>query len=99
TRFSRDWSSDVCSSDLGDFTGALALDVLVHHGHRRFGEDRQRRRDDLEVVAALFLERQEGLVLPRQQHVADLVVDEGDGRATGRSEERRVGKEERWGGE
>src|SRR5690606_40533857 len=27
TRFSRDWSSDVCSSDLGDSTAAIAPEI------------------------------------------------------------------------
>src|SRR5690606_35018189 len=67
---------------LGYLAGALAVDVGIHHAHRRLGKDRQRRGNDLEVVTALFLQRQEGFVFPGQQHIADAVVDEGDGRAT-----------------
>ena len=67
---------------LGYLAGALAVNVGIHHAHRRFGKDRQRRGNDLEVVTALFLQRQEGFVFPGQQHIADAVVDEGDGRAT-----------------
>src|SRR2546422_8922716 len=31
TRCSRDWSSDVCSSDLWDYSGGLQTDLVVHH--------------------------------------------------------------------
>ncbi|MNE94185.1 hypothetical protein D3C80_1921220 [compost metagenome] len=63
---------------------AFLVGILVDHGHRWLGEDRQRRHDDFELVAAaVFLQRQEGFVFPGQQHVALTVVDEGDGRATG----------------
>ena len=40
-----------------------------------------RRHDDLELVGAEFVERQEGLVLPGEQHVADAALGEGGGRA------------------
>src|SRR5690606_40489044 len=32
TRFSRDWSSDVCSSDLGDYQNMVAVDGVVGSG-------------------------------------------------------------------
>src|SRR3989449_10126730 len=52
TRCSRDWSSDVCSSDLG----GLALRVeagrgLVEDQDARIGEDRPRNRDPLALAA------------------------------------------------
>src|SRR3546814_6413026 len=61
-----DWSSDVCSSDLRDL---------------RLGEDRNRRYDDLELVIAELLAREEGFVLPGQQHVAETALHEGRRRA------------------
>ena len=65
----------------GDLGVALFLGVLVHNGHRRFRQDRQGRHDDVELVgAAVFLQGQERLVFPCQQHVTLAVVDEGNGR-------------------
>src|SRR5690606_39991459 len=86
TRFSRDWSSDVCSSDLdeaeeravllplllGDRVAALELDVGVRAGGGEI-EDPRRAAEDRD----LRLQRFDARVR---------VVDE-------RSEERRVGKE------
>src|SRR5690606_40364276 len=40
TSFSRDWSSDVCSSDLGGAGGLLAASGALH---RQRGDDRRRR--------------------------------------------------------
>ncbi|MNY05567.1 hypothetical protein D3C86_1382920 [compost metagenome] len=66
----------------GDLLVALFLGILVNHRHRWFGENRQRRHDDVELVgAALFFQGQEGFVFPGQQYVALTVVDEGNGRA------------------
>src|SRR5690606_11073649 len=65
----------------GDFFVALFLGVLVVDSDRRLSQNRQRRYDDVELVcAAVFFQRQEGFVFPRQQHIALTVVDEGDGR-------------------
>src|SRR5690606_39455200 len=85
TRFSRDWSSDVCSSDLGQVqwgpwgadVGHEAVEIAVHLvlGEVDVAVDRVHRR---------------GLMLEYPQRRA------GNGRAQAlRSEERRVGKEER----
>src|SRR5882757_1285760 len=65
----------------GDGTGAFFIGNLVDDGERRFREDRQRRRHDLEFVLAEFALRQKRLVLPRQQHVANAALDERHGRA------------------
>ncbi len=61
----------------------MAIDVLVDDGHRRFRQDRGRGIDDLEFVAALFFQRQLGLVFPAEQHVADPALHEGGGRTSG----------------
>src|SRR6185312_9532724 len=69
----------------GDFLSILCIPVLqiglrsgsralfigngVDDGERRLGQDRRRRRDDLELVLAEFAERQEGFVLPGDQHI------------------------------
>src|SRR5690606_1983935 len=60
---------------------ALAVDVLVHHRHRRLGQDRQRRDDDVELVGPEFLQGQERLVFPGQQHIADAALDKRGGGA------------------
>ena len=46
-------------------------------------------RDDVELVGSEFLDGEERLVLPGQQHVADAALDEGDGRAAGAGVEHR----------
>src|SRR5437762_1606517 len=60
--------------------GALRIDDLVDHSDRRLSEDTFARRHDLEFIAAEFLERQEGFVLPGEQDIADAAFDEGHGR-------------------
>ena len=57
--------------------GALLVHHLVDDRDRGLGENRERRRDDLEPVLAEFVDRQIGLVFPRQQHIADISLDEG----------------------
>src|SRR5690606_40336871 len=83
TRFSRDWSSDVCSSDLRDsaacLLGCLYLSRRRQPG-RRAGGGRQ---GDVRAQAA-----------PQEGH-RKLIRISGPVRAGGRSEERRVGKEGR----
>jgi len=46
----------------GDLARALGVDVAVDQRHGRLGEDRQRRRDDVELVLAEFLAGEEGVV-------------------------------------
>src|SRR5690606_39370336 len=90
TRFSRDWSSDVCSSDLrrggarrvaGEGTvgvgAGLEGDVLVGRADRALGQG-------LELVVALAGEIDLGLAV---------AVEVVAGDPHPRSEERRVGKE------
>src|SRR5690606_39832934 len=85
TRFSRDWSSDVCSSDLDRFRGQSA---------RRTFQERallSRYSSKLEQVA---LALQQGA--PVERACADLLSSPGVARCyllDARSEERRVGKE------
>jgi hypothetical protein len=51
-------------------------------------------RDDVELVRTQFLQRQQGFVLPGQQHVADAALDEGGGGAArARVQHRHVGKQ------
>ncbi len=66
---------------LGNGAGAALVDHLVDHRHRRLGENGERGRDDVELVGAEFLHRQIGLVLPGDQHVAEIALDEGGGGA------------------
>ena len=80
---------EVLEIGLGDLARALLVDVLVDQRDRRLGLDRGRRHDDVELVGAEFVERQEGLVLPGEQHVADAALGEGGGRAAGAGIEHR----------
>ena len=68
---------------LGDFARSLGVDIAVDEGDRRLGEDRQRGRDDLELVLAEFAEREVSFVLPGDQHVAEAALGEGNRRAAG----------------
>src|SRR5690606_40124440 len=93
TRFSRDWSSDVCSSDLAPLNskgidqGAHgingALGVLAVNGDNTGKVINLRKQ--LELADFLFAHR--GKVIPQQLH--------DDKAVRLRSEERRVGKEGR----
>jgi hypothetical protein len=67
---------------LGDLARPSLVDDLVDDGHGRLGEDAHRRRDDLELVGPELLDRQERLVLPGQQHVAQAALHERGGRPT-----------------
>src|ERR1700722_9176674 len=49
---------------LGHFARAVFVDVLIDHADRRFGENADRGRDDIEFVGSQFLERKVSLVLP-----------------------------------
>ncbi|ABA49583.1 hypothetical protein BURPS1710b_2014 [Burkholderia pseudomallei 1710b] len=66
---------------VGELARALLVDHLVDHRHRRLRENARRRHDDLELVGAEFLDRQERLVFPRDQHVADAALHEARRRA------------------
>src|SRR5690606_41048510 len=84
TRFSRDWSSDVCSSDLKPTTQACGLlydlTSLQREANGRFGFSAK---TTLQLAQSLY-ERHKALTYPRTDSRA-LPED--------RSEERRVGKE------
>ena len=60
---------------------ALFVDNLVDDGDGRLGEDRDARDNDLELVLAEFVDGEEGLVFPGQQHVADTALDKRHGRS------------------
>src|SRR5690606_40480560 len=77
TRFSRDWSSDVCSSDLAEARVAAAEQI---HAAAEAALENTR-------VRAPFT----GTVLRKDAEVGEVVAPSVAG--TGRSEERRVGKE------
>src|SRR5215475_15647043 len=64
TRFSRDWSSDVCSSDLGDHQLKGAAEQEVAHQHAR-------------LVAPEDIGR--SLAAPEIAFVDHIVVEEGGG--------------------
>src|SRR5690606_40957691 len=82
TRFSRDWSSDVCSSDLPTRIGR---DNRIH-GHAAIGGDPQDKK---------FAGERTELVIGDRNVVREYVtINRGTGHGGGiRSEERRVGKE------
>ena len=85
---------EVVEVGLGRRALLVGLDVALDQRHGRLGQDRDRRQHDLELVLAELLERQVGLVLPGEQHVADAALGEGRGRAAGAGvEHRHVGEE------
>src|SRR5690606_39498141 len=88
TRFSRDWSSDVCSSDLGrdgDIVGRRAAELgiaLMMHDVRD------------KAAAVQSLAQEHGLDLSEIGYMGDDIIDVPAMQRTGfRSEERRVGKQ------
>src|SRR5690606_40584894 len=87
TRFSRDWSSDVCSSDLGSLPPGVPADFYTELA-------RLARQDGMRLVldtSGEALRQAQGayLLKPNRNELAQLA-----GRPlSGRSEERRVGKE------
>src|SRR5690606_39691708 len=85
TRFSRDWSSDVCSSDLS-VEACLA------------GPKRPQDRVALPLVSKAFDDFLGLQLKPSSKEEGRLLNEGGGGTAVGRSEERRVGKEcgSRW---
>src|SRR5690606_39567287 len=93
--FSRDWSSDVCSSDLPQFLDLAQLDLLGEVVERDLGLDRQ-------LLLPLVLAELRSDLLRLLQRLGDveLVARVGNRvdarqlqRRRGRSGERRVGKE------
>src|SRR5690606_39961536 len=94
TRFSRDWSSDVCSSDLHELRGDGEV-RRAGAAERRGGEDAGAERAD-EAADAMDPEDVSRVV------IAEPVLHNGDeevaDRRDDRSEERQVGNEWRAGG-
>src|SRR5207302_6755040 len=93
-RFSRDWSSDVCSSDLGGLHGAMCichsyeeadLSQTFQHAHCLIGSDATALAVDGPLAASTFL----GAYTWAGWFFRRFVRETG----TFRSEERRVGKE------
>src|SRR5690606_41184033 len=85
TRFSRDWSSDVCSSDLlspesGNSPANTPDGCFRRTGRTQGGDDQAERRRELQGGQRVVRER---------------VEQEAAGEGDPRSEERRVGKERR----
>src|SRR5258707_6020591 len=81
TRYWRDWSSDVCSSDL---SRQSARGVHAHFYHQRTPRADWRERNESRLTA--------GARIGISVHVASILGSFG---LTSRSEERRVGKEGR----
>src|SRR5207302_7737155 len=93
TRFSRDWSSDVCSSDLSRKPAAGAnvngADVVVDGIYP----------EDFAIGAGVIADSADVLAVEHRGHVANRLGVIADGEIIAvRSEERRVGKEwlSRW---
>ncbi len=72
---------EVVQVSLGQLALVVIGDVRIHDGDRRFGQNADRGDHDVELIVAQLLQREVGLVLPGQQHVADAVLREGGGRA------------------
>src|SRR5690606_39776546 len=83
TRFSRDWSSDVCSSDLadklrpGDIVGALTGEAGLHK----------------DAIGKIDVYDTRSYVAIARASAAQALARLRAGKIKGRSEERRVGKE------
>jgi hypothetical protein len=66
---------------LRDGTSALPVDVAIDQCDRRLRQDALRGIDDLEAVRPQFADREQRLVFPGDQDVADAALDEGRRRA------------------
>jgi len=58
---------------------AFFIGNCIDDGERRLRQDRERRRDDLELVLAELALRQERFVFPGKQDIANTALDKGDG--------------------
>src|SRR6266540_6016596 len=68
---------------LRDRLRAVPRDVLPYDRHRRLGQDGRPRDDDLELSLPELLDREERLVLPGEEDVAEAALDERRGRPAG----------------
>src|SRR5207249_6510957 len=96
TRSKRDWSSDVCSSDLPIHPVERAHERHIHLGSVGCGSHRELQR---EIVGVVELHRRGCRVGDTWQNEIGprgIAGNEVGGRVAARSEERRVGKEGRW---
>src|SRR5690606_40944256 len=89
TRFSRDWSSDVCSSDLTDIE---LLGQKLGASLAAF-EQRSGQRLKLWFEPGKFLVSESGYLVAAVNVIKETPSTTFAGLNTGRSEERRVGKE------
>src|SRR5690606_40368018 len=70
------------------------IDVPVHDGNGRLGEDAEGRRHDLHLPRPKLIERQVSFIFPCEQHVADTALNEGRSRAAGtRVEDRDIAEQ------
>ena len=78
-RATMSWPSgvyEIVEIGLGDGARALAVDDRVDERHGRLGEHADGRADDVEGVGAHLARREQCLVLPGEQHVADAALHE-----------------------
>src|SRR5690606_6322370 len=61
---------------LGDLARAAAVDDCVDDGHGRLREDAYGGHDDLDMVVTERLKSEQRLVLPCEQHIANVSLDE-----------------------
>src|SRR5690606_39549243 len=93
--FSRDWSSDVCSSDLPCPNDTFIFDALIHHKIDTRGLDFAVEYHDVETLNQKAF-RQELDITKLSYHAFAYAVEDYellDAGSALRSEERRVGKE------
>jgi hypothetical protein len=74
---------------LGDFCAAVGVRVLVDKRHRRFRQNAHRGHNHFYLVRTQLLDREQGLIFPSEQHIADSALNERRRRATGTRVEHR----------
>src|ERR1019366_98258 len=68
---------------LGGFGCTMPGGHFVPHRDRRLRQNADRRRDHFELVFAQFVERQEGFILPGEQHVPNASLSKSGGGTAG----------------
>src|SRR5690606_40577999 len=96
TSFSRDWSSDVCSSDLAALLAVILSENVLLGGGQQTQAFLRRTGGPARAVEAVE-QVSTDLVLLEHERDRVLLIERGAARPA-RSEERRVGKEGRRGG-